>query len=183
MLLLGVASCGTDDNAGSAIDSGPPVDGTSTFDAATSDAGPQPDGGNNSSGSLVENFSPPGGGLLWTCPDGTEIALTSEKSKQSTLCLGIDGSECRAQGVPGPGDAECDDPSFNGFLGTCVAEYFSCFQPGGTCEIQGNGNQEWGNGALQDRVYMGFIASYWPSGATMPCITAELGDGIVTYTR
>lgn len=132
---------------------------------------------------LIENFSPPGGGLVWTCPDGTVLSLTSDISKQSTLCLGIDGSECRSPGTPGPGDAECDDTSFNAFKGTCIEEYFSCFQPSGTCEILDNGNQEWSGGALQDRNYMGFIASYFASGAQEPCVTATLRDGHVSYSR
>lgn len=140
-------------------------------------------GGGAAPGGLIENFSPPSGGLVWTCEDGTKLDLSSEVSKQSTLCLGIDGSECRSPGVPGPGDPECQDPSFNAFLGTCVEEYFSCFEPSGTCEIAGNGNQEWSDGAVQDRNYMGFIASYWPAGATEPCITATLGDGIVRYAK
>ncbi len=132
---------------------------------------------------LIENYSPPGGGLVWTCPDGTVLTLTSDVSKQSTLCLGIDGSECRSAGTPGPGDPECDDANFNAFKGSCVEEYFSCFQPSGTCEILENGNQEWSDGAVQDRNYMSFVASYFASGAQEPCITATLRDGYVSYNR
>lgn len=132
---------------------------------------------------LIENFSPPGGGLVWTCPDGTVLSLASEVSKQSTLCLGIDGSECRTSGTPGPGDAECDDPAFNAFKGTCVEEYFSCFQPSGTCEILENGNQEWTDGALQNRNYMGFLTSYFAAGAQEPCVTGTLGNTTVSYSR
>lgn len=131
---------------------------------------------------LIENYSPPGGGLVWTCPDGTVLSLTSEVSKQSTLCLGIDGSECRGDGVPGPGDPECDDPAFNGFKGTCVEEFFSCFQPTGTCTLLDNGNQEWSDGALQDRNIAQFLAAYVASGATEPCIKASLHDGYVSYS-
>ena len=132
---------------------------------------------------LIENYSPPGGGLIWTCPDGVELVLTSEASKQATLCLGIDGSECREEGKPGPGDPECEDPSFNAFMGTCVEEFFSCFQPSGTCEILDNGNQEWSGGALQDRNYQGFVASYFAAGASEPCVTASLRDGFVSYSH
>jgi hypothetical protein len=121
--------------------------------------------------------------LVWTCPDGTEFVLDDQLSKQSTICLGIDGSVCSEPGVPGPGDPECDDTSFNAFKGTCVEEYFSCFQPSGTCTLLPNGNQEWGNGALQDRGYMDFIAAYFPSGASTPCVTATLGNGRVFYAR
>ena len=133
---------------------------------------------------LIENYSPPGGGLEWTCPDGTVLSLTSEVSKQSTLCLGIDGSECRGEGVPGPGDAECDDPAFNAFKGTCVEEFFSCFQPTGTCTILPTGNQEWGDGALQDRTIAHVLAAYVPAGATEACIKgiAHEADGFVSYS-
>ncbi len=142
------------------------------------------DAGTGGSGdNLIENYSPPGGGLVWTCPDGTVLTLSSEVSKQSTLCLGIDGSECRAPGTPGPGDEECNDPEFNAFLGTCVEEYFSCFAPTGTCEVLDNGNQEWSDGALQDRNYMGFVASYVAAGANEPCVTATLRNGFVSYSR
>ncbi len=133
------------------------------------------------SDALIENYSPPGGGLVWTCPDGTSIALSDEVSKQSTLCLGIDGSECRENGVPGPGDPECDDPNFNGFKNTCVEEFFSCFQPSGTCNIVDNGNQEWGNGAVQNRNYMNFLTSYFPLPGEDPCITAVNTNGRVIY--
>ena len=80
------------------------------------------DGGTGGGDVLIENYSPPGGGLVWTCPDGTSFSLDADVSQQSTLCLGIDGSECREDGVPGPGDPECNDPSFNAFAGTCVAK-------------------------------------------------------------
>ncbi len=132
---------------------------------------------------LVENFSPAGGGLIWTCPDGTQFVLDDTLTKQSTICLGIDGSECREPGVPGPGDTECDDPSFNAFKDSCVEEFFSCFKPTGTCTLLANGNQEWANGALQDRDYMGFIAAYFQSAGTDPCVTATLGSGRVFYSR
>lgn len=138
-------------------------------------------GGNEDT--LIENYSPPGGGLVWTCPDGTVLTLSSDISKQSTLCLGIDGSECRDETTPGPGDAECDDPSFNAFKGTCVEEYFSCFNPAGACEIVDNGNQEWGNGAVQNRNYQGFLTSYFPVDATEPCVTGTARDGFVSYSR
>ena len=59
--------------------------------------------------SSLRTFPLPVAVLFGPAPDGTVLSLTSDISKQSTLCLGIDGSECRAPGTPGPGDAECDD--------------------------------------------------------------------------
>ncbi len=140
-------------------------------------------GSDDSSDLLIENYSPPGGGLVWTCPDGTAFTLDSDLSKQSTICLGIDGSECPDSDTPGPGDAQCDDPSFNAFKNTCVEAFFSCFQPSGTCEVQGNGDQLWGNGALQNRNYPGFLSGYFASGEQEPCVTGTLRDGYVSYRR
>ncbi len=137
----------------------------------------------DSSELLIENYSPPGGGLVWTCPDGTALTLDSDLSKQSTICLGIDGSECRETGKPGPGDPECDDPGYNAFKNTCVEAYFSCFAPSGSCEILGNGNQQWANGALQNRNYQGFVTSYFAAGEQEPCVTGTLRDGYVSYRR
>ncbi|MCP4443986.1 MAG: hypothetical protein GY811_01395 [Myxococcales bacterium] len=128
---------------------------------------------------LIANYSPPGGGLVWICPDGTVLTLTSDVSKQSTLCTGIDGSECRGDGTPGPGDAECDDPSFNAFKGTCVEEFFSCFSPSGSCEIIDNGSQRWGDGALQDRDYPGFLYAHIAAGASEPRVAATLRNGSI----
>lgn len=133
-------------------------------------------------GSLIEEFSPPEGGIRWTCPDGTVIALTDEVNKRSTICLGIDGFECPVAGSkPGPGETECNDPEFNAFSGTCLEAFFSCFQPSGTCTVADNGNQEWTNGALQDRNADGFQGNYLPDANGAPCITSTLGDGTVIY--
>lgn len=165
------------------------LDAAPTFDAPTPDAAPTfdaaiPDANPNSSGTLVENFSPAGGGLVWTCPDGTAIAVDADASKRATICLGIDGSECFESGVaPGPDDALCTDPNFNVFKDTCVETYFSCFEPAGSCSVLANNDQLWGNGALQDRNAPGFIATYRPTAQGQPCITATLGSGIVTYQR
>ena len=157
---------------------------------ADTDASPVSDGmpgdSNGDEQILIEDFAPPGGGLVWTCPDGTELALDSEMSKQSTICLGIDGSECPRtppRNAPGPGEAQCDDPAYNRFKDTCVEQYFSCFQPSGTCTIEANSNQTWSNGAVQDRNYMGFVAAYFQDPNGQPCITAEISNGVVVYRK
>ena len=132
---------------------------------------------------LIETFSPQGGGLVWTCPDGTEFFLDTALSRQSTICLGIDASECGESAGPSPGNPECDSPSFNAFKNTCIEEYFSCFQPSGTCTIDNRGNQRWSSGALQDREYQGHIASFFPDAESPPCIVADLGGGLVRYRQ
>jgi len=149
--------------------------------ASNNDGGTPP---GSSGAHLIENYSPPGGGLVWTCPDGSAITLTSAESKQSTICLGIDGSECPGP-KPGPGDAQCDDPMFNRFKDTCVAGFFDCFDPTGTCTKEGNGNQTWTNGALQDRSPSSGLAEWIPSAGQPPCVSGELVPGTTTirYTK
>lgn len=142
------------------------------------------DGGSGGGAYLIENYSPPGGGLHWTCPDGTKLVLSAAESKQSTICMGIDGSECPGP-KPGPGDAQCEDPAFNKFKGTCVAAFFDCFDPGGTCSKAANNDQGWTSGAKQDRNPAMGLAQWIGSAGPPACVTGELVPGTTTvrYTK
>ncbi len=112
---------------------------------------------------------------IFTCPDGTQIQ-TGALIEQGTQCLGIDGFSCPApRMLAGPGDAMCVDPLYNPFVGAgqCVSDFFSCFNPTGTC-TDNAGTFSWQSGAQQIISFDmngGLIESrFIPAGATQPCI-------------
>jgi len=158
------------------------------------DAEVDPDGGDAGVDTgpvqLTEDFTDPVN-EIFTCPDTTQV-LPGLAVENGTQCLGIDGSGCPdVRGLPGPGSAECADPAQNPFIGTgqCVADFFACFDPMGTC-ANNNGTFTWGNGAVQNIMVDGtgrlIRSEFIPSTSTVPCIVGlpEVAGGTrVIYTQ
>jgi hypothetical protein len=175
---------------------GDPLDGDQ-FDGDQVDAddgGVDQDGGDTGVDTgpveLTEDFTDPDN-EVFTCPDNTQV-LPGLAVENGTQCLGIDGSGCPdARGLPGPGSVECADPAQNPFIGTgqCVADFFACFDPMGTC-TNNNGTFTWGNGAVQNIMVDGMgrliRSEFIPSTSTVPCIVGlpEVAGGTrVIYTQ
>ena len=173
---------------------GEPIDGDLMDGNVDPDATPiDPDGGAIDTGpqQLVEDFTDPVN-EVFTCPDTTAIT-PGLAVENGTQCLGIDGSGCPDErGLPGPGSTECTDPAQNPFIGggQCVGDFFSCFDPMGTCTNDGAGTFTWANGAMQTIMVdlMGRLvrSEFTPAGAAAPCIVGlpeTAGGTRVIYTQ
>ncbi|MCA9549703.1 MAG: hypothetical protein KC933_06685 [Myxococcales bacterium] len=121
-----------------------------------------------------------GDNLVFRCPGGEELTLPTYNlpnptlGGQATACLGISNGTCpstEGSGGVTAGDTQCLAPSFNPLLGTCVEDFFACFQPRGACQASSEGVARWDNGyRVESELYSQNEGAYFTPEAEEACL-------------
>ncbi len=121
--------------------------------------------------------------VTFTCPSRETVTFPATRDgsgirvvpnlESSMACLGI--ADTCPDANSGPGSGLCGDSGSSRFNDTCVAAFFDCYQPTGTCtDTDTNGSQSWTNGATKIVDIDGRLV---PAGSDTACIRF---DGLST---
>lgn len=113
------------------------------------------------------------------CSNGEQVdlpfasAIEASVGGQALACEGIVFGRCPSDSTSGgveAGATQCLSPQFNPLLGTCVDEFFGCFEPMGACNQFGS-DISWDSGHRVDRDYTGIDDehAFFAPGADEAC--------------